>query len=74
MSVNNDVEIWLLFAPFWLLGTFALIGGVSVFGPIGILAGPLIVSFFLAVVRMWDREFDEGPDAPLPGDKRVSGA
>ena len=28
MSVNDDVEIWLLFAPFWLLGTFALIGGV----------------------------------------------
>jgi len=53
---------------------FALIGGVSVFGPIGILAGPLIVSFFLAVVRMWDREFEEGPEAPLPGDRSVSGA
>jgi hypothetical protein len=28
VSVNDDIEIWLLFAPFWLLGTFALIGGV----------------------------------------------
>jgi predicted PurR-regulated permease PerM len=53
---------------------FALIGGVSVFGPIGILAGPLIVSFFLAVVRMWDRALDEEADIPLPGDRKVSGS
>jgi hypothetical protein len=26
--VNNDIEIWLLFAPFWLLGMFALVGGL----------------------------------------------
>jgi len=53
---------------------FALIGGVSVFGPIGILAGPLIVSFFLAMVRMWDRALDHEADVPLPGDRKVSGA
>jgi predicted PurR-regulated permease PerM len=51
---------------------FSLIGGVSVFGPIGILAGPLIVSFFLAVVRMWDRTFDDAADVPMPGDRKVS--
>lgn len=28
MSVNDDIEVWLLFAPFWLLGTFALVGSV----------------------------------------------
>ena len=28
MIVGNDIEVWLLFAPFWLLGTAALIGGV----------------------------------------------
>ena len=28
MIVNNDIEAWLLFAPFWLLGIAALIGGV----------------------------------------------
>lgn len=28
MIVGTDIEIWLLFAPFWLLGTAALIGGV----------------------------------------------
>jgi hypothetical protein len=26
--VNDDVEAWLLFAPFWLLGIAALIGAV----------------------------------------------
>jgi hypothetical protein len=26
--VNNDIEAWLLFAPFWLLGIAALIGGL----------------------------------------------
>ena len=28
MTVSNDVEVWLLFAPFWLLGVAALIGSV----------------------------------------------
>ena len=28
MIVNNDIEAWLLFAPFWLLGIAALIGGL----------------------------------------------
>ena len=28
MTVNNDIEVWLLFAPFWLLGIAALIGGL----------------------------------------------
>jgi hypothetical protein len=26
--VGNDTEVWLLFAPFWLLGIAALIGSV----------------------------------------------
>lgn len=28
MTVSDDVEIWLLFAPFWILGIAALIGGI----------------------------------------------
>lgn len=28
MIVNTDIEIWLLFAPFWILGMAALIGGL----------------------------------------------
>jgi predicted PurR-regulated permease PerM len=31
---------------------FALLGGLATFGPIGLVAGPLILSFFLAVVRI----------------------
>jgi predicted PurR-regulated permease PerM len=35
---------------------FALLGGLAYFGPVGLVAGPLVVSFFLAVIRMWDRD------------------
>jgi predicted PurR-regulated permease PerM len=35
---------------------FALLGGLSIFGPVGLLAGPLIVAFLLAVVRMQRRD------------------
>jgi hypothetical protein len=28
VTVSTDIEIWLLFAPFWLLGTAALFAGV----------------------------------------------
>ena len=36
---------------------FALLGGLSLFGPIGLLLGPLIVAFFLTVVRIVRREY-----------------
>ena len=73
---DNVVKPYLMKGAVRLHGAvifFALIGGVSVFGPIGILAGPLIVSFFLAMVRMWDRAVDEEADVPLPGDRKVTG-
>lgn len=28
MIVSTDIEVWLLFAPFWILGIAALIGGL----------------------------------------------
>jgi predicted PurR-regulated permease PerM len=31
---------------------FALLGGLAAFGPVGIIAGPLVVAFFVAVTRM----------------------
>jgi predicted PurR-regulated permease PerM len=37
---------------------FSLLGGVAMFGPAGLLAGPLIVAFFLAVVRMCQKELN----------------
>lgn len=44
---------------------FALLGGVATFGPVGLLVGPLIVAFFLAVVRMCQKELAVA-QAPLP--------
>jgi predicted PurR-regulated permease PerM len=40
---------------------FALVGGLAVFGLVGLAAGPLIVSFFLATVRMCQRDFRTSP-------------
>jgi predicted PurR-regulated permease PerM len=37
---------------------FALLGGLATFGPVGLLAGPLILSFFLAIVRIAGRDRD----------------
>ena len=36
---------------------FAVLGGVMAFGPIGIVAGPMVLSFFLAMVELCHREF-----------------
>ncbi len=36
---------------------FALIGGIAAFGPVGLVAGPLAVSFLIAVVRMYRRDY-----------------
>ncbi len=39
---------------------FALFGGLAAFGPVGFLIGPLAVSFLVAVVRMYRRDFGSG--------------
>ena len=36
---------------------FALIGGLSAFGTMGLLLGPLVISLFLALLRMYRRDF-----------------
>lgn len=36
---------------------FALFGGIAAFGPIGFLVGPLAVTFIVAVVRMYRRDY-----------------
>jgi predicted PurR-regulated permease PerM len=38
---------------------FALVGGIAAFGPAGLAAGPLIIAFFLAIVRMCRRDIAE---------------
>lgn len=39
---------------------FSLLGGLSAFGAIGLLIGPLAVAFFMALVRMYQRDFANG--------------
>lgn len=36
---------------------FALLGGLTAFGLIGLLLGPLIISLFVALLRMYERDF-----------------
>jgi predicted PurR-regulated permease PerM len=52
---------------------FSLIGGLATFGAIGLLLGPLLVALFLALLRMYHRDYT--PDDPrvpsvpgLPGE------
>lgn len=45
---------------------FSLIGGVAVLGGIGLIAGPLILTFFLSMVRLGRRDFSaEEATAPV---------
>jgi predicted PurR-regulated permease PerM len=57
--IDNVVKPFLIRGGIELHGAvvfFALLGGLAYFGPVGLIAGPLVVSFFLAVIRMWDRD------------------
>jgi predicted PurR-regulated permease PerM len=38
---------------------FALLGGIAAFGAIGLLLGPLIVTFLVAVMRLYRRELEQ---------------
>jgi predicted PurR-regulated permease PerM len=44
---------------------FSLIGGLAMFGAIGLLLGPLLVALFLAVLRIYHRDY-------TPGDRRMA--
>jgi predicted PurR-regulated permease PerM len=43
---------------------FALLGGLAAFGTVGLLIGPLVVAFFLALVRIHERDY--GRSSPQP--------
>ncbi|WP_224249998.1 AI-2E family transporter [Hyalangium gracile] len=46
---------------------FALLGGLAMFGTVGLLLGPLIVAFFLALIRIYERDYGRSaaqPSAP----------
>jgi predicted PurR-regulated permease PerM len=40
---------------------FALIGGLGAFGTVGLLLGPLVVAAFLALVRIYERDYRSKP-------------
>jgi predicted PurR-regulated permease PerM len=46
---------------------FSLIGGLATFGTIGILLGPVAVSLFLALIKMYRRDFAANPAEPVAG-------
>ncbi len=67
---DNVARPWLLKGGMELHGGvvfFALLGGLAMFGGVGLLLGPMILTFLVAVVRMYQREFGRNaaaaPDA-----------
>lgn len=43
---------------------FALLGGLAAFGTVGLLIGPLIVAFFLALLRIHERDYGRATPRP----------
>lgn len=67
--VDTFARPWLMRGGMALHGGivfFSLIGGIAAFGPIGILLGPLTVTFLLAVIRIWSLGSGPGPSTPAP--------
>jgi predicted PurR-regulated permease PerM len=58
--VDNVVKPYLIKGDIEMHGAvvfFALIGGIAAFGMIGLLVGPLAVALFLAILRIWQRDY-----------------
>jgi predicted PurR-regulated permease PerM len=61
--VDNVVKPMLVRAGMEMRGAvvfFSLIGGLSAFGTVGLLLGPLVVALFLALLRIYDRDYRRG--------------
>lgn len=58
--VDNVVKPLILRAGMHMPGAvvfFALLGGLAAFGVVGLLLGPLVVSLFVALLRIYERDF-----------------
>jgi predicted PurR-regulated permease PerM len=67
-AVDNVVRPLLLRGAGHIHGAvvfFSLIGGIGIFGPMGLIVGPLSITFVLAMVRLWQRDFN--PQTHVPG-------
>jgi len=63
--VDNLVKPVLMRAGMQMRGVivfFALIGGAASFGAVGLLLGPLAVALFLALLRIYERDFRADPN------------
>lgn len=63
-GVDNVIKPWIMKGKaniHVLLIFFSILGGLSLFGPIGILFGPVITSLFLACVRIYREDFIDTP-------------
>ncbi len=59
--IDNVVKPFLIKGDLEMGGAvvfFALIGGIAAFGMVGVLIGPLAVASFLALLRMYQRDFE----------------
>jgi predicted PurR-regulated permease PerM len=65
--VDNVIKPYLIKGRVALNGAvifFSLLGGIGAFGPIGLLIGPLSVALFLALLRMYHRDFSGKGELP----------
>ena len=63
--VDNLVKPMLIRSGMKMSGAlvfFALVGGLATFGTAGLLIGPLVIAFFLALLRIYQRDFRQ----PVP--------
>lgn len=68
-TVDHLVKPWILKGRMEIHGGlifFSLVGGIATFGPVGLVAGPVILSFFLAVVRLCRNEPRSIAEADAP--------
>jgi predicted PurR-regulated permease PerM len=70
--VDNVARPYLLKGGMQLHGGvvfFALLGGLAVFGGVGLLIGPLVVTFLIAALRLYRREFGSPGEAGGEGEQ-----
>jgi predicted PurR-regulated permease PerM len=51
----------------------ALLGGVAAFGVVGVLLGPLVVTFLIAALRIWRRDVEDRDDEVAAGGRPPAG-
>jgi hypothetical protein len=55
-----------------LLALLSILGGVQVLGPVGILVGPMLVSFLQALLNMLRKELDSFSSPTVDGSKPLA--